>query len=149
MILDDIDVDTFGLLVHWMYQKEIEFADDLNLLQLGKLWVLADRLFVVDLKEDAVAAINKTMNIHKNSEDVLKNGFLNTAKEFFKLAYETEIKSDLKVIAVRFIIDQAPSNLNKWSPELPRKMLEDLVYVLSYDRERLAKKSREKPIQIL
>lgn len=98
------------------------------------MWVLADKFLVKGLKEEAITAINKTLeDIHNNSKILNENGFLGQTKEFFSLGYGTEIESEIKDVVVKSVVDQAPSNLRNWSPELPRKMLEDLVCALNQE----------------
>jgi hypothetical protein len=88
MELDDIEADTFGLFVNWLYTQKIERADDTNLTaeELGKLWILGQRFIIPQLQ-------NKAMSILCQQGAIFVDGSLiNFCRLAFKAAERTPLQ---------------------------------------------------------
>jgi hypothetical protein len=116
MAMEDIDSEIFGLLVHWLYTKEIRLEGlkegnkscndprvDACLIPLGRLWMLAERYLIRDLQNLAVSCL-----VHTALR--FPPGFMKLAQYLHQELGEVEDHS-LKRLVVDFITFNATEGL--------------------------------------
>jgi len=117
MRLPDVDSKVFGLLVTWVYQQEIEGGKSQRLLQLVKLWMLAERCLIPDLQ-------NQVM-------DLIQAGFQDEVLEVVHFVYETSAANVLKKSLVNKVARLAPARLGEWIDLLPQEMITEVALALN------------------
>ncbi|KAH9222242.1 hypothetical protein DL95DRAFT_402217 [Leptodontidium sp. 2 PMI_412] len=122
--LEDIEVETFGVLVHWMYTKEIKDglgtfindkgAPDFDFVTLAKVWKLAERA-LMPLLQDAITA-----ELFKKRD----TGTIESLVKFTKFFTASEGISRLKGFAILHILwERKDDQLRFLIPRLPRHIL--------------------------
>jgi hypothetical protein len=102
MILDEIDLEAFGMFVYWLYQRKlpthtVDF-EDVDLVHLANIWILGDRFLIPSLQNNAACRIHTLINEGK-LEDFqefigIAYGYRDGLNELAKLAVWTVIKED-------------------------------------------------------
>lgn len=132
MRLEDIEVETFGVLVHWMYTKEIKAglgtfindkgAPDFDFVTLAKVWKLAERA-LMPLLQDAIMA-----ELFKKRD----TGTIESLVKFTKFFTASEGISRLKGFAILHILwERKDDQLRFLIPRLPRHILNLVVSLMS------------------
>lgn len=124
MRMVDVEAKTFGLLVHWMYEHEIEGGKDVGILQLAKLWTLADRCVIPKLQNEAmdlIYALISSKDERPNNADVEK---------FLHFAYLSNVDTPLKRLAAHRFAYSNEKSLRCWAPRLPDGMMADIALLL-------------------
>ena len=130
MTLPDVDLDSFGLLVHWLYTQQIDIDSKdggANVLPMAKLWTLAERFLITKLQ-------NKIMDKLRVLVEFAEKQNL---KDFLHYAYEAKEKSPLKQLAAdRMAWKTTQQALGAWIDHLPDGMLVDIVMSLKKEHVR-------------
>ncbi|KAE9376530.1 hypothetical protein N431DRAFT_462359 [Stipitochalara longipes BDJ] len=130
MTLSDIDVNDFGLLVHWFYTQQLDLDPkdrDANVLPLAKLWVLAERFLITKLQNNIMDKLRVLVEFAEKQN----------LKEFLHYAYISKGKSPLKRLAAdRMAWCTTAQALGAWIEHLPEGMLVDIVMSLKKDHVR-------------
>lgn len=95
MTLEDVGVETFNLLVNWLYTQKVEHAEKkiehVELYELCKLWSLGERFLMPKLQNDAMRVMVTRDCAGEYSEE---------PTEYAYNAYAEDAKSPLKRIFV-------------------------------------------------
>lgn len=91
--MEDVDADSFGQLVHWLYTAQIEHTQIAELVILGKLWLIADRVLTPKLQNCAMDVIY-TFLANMVTESRSNKGLIKT---FIELVFETEQEEDSRL----------------------------------------------------
>jgi hypothetical protein len=77
MELNDIEGDTFGLFVHWLYTQEAEHANEgqMKTLALVKLWNLGQRFIIPQLQNKAMSLLLRNKKLHLEMGPVCRLAF--------------------------------------------------------------------------
>jgi hypothetical protein len=130
MTLPDVDLDGFGLLVHWFYTQQIDLDPkdrDSYVLPLAKLWTLAERLLITKLQNIIMDKLRVLVEFAEKQN----------LKDFLHYAYTLKDKSPLKRLAAdRMAWCTTPQALGAWIEHLPEGMLVDIVMSLKKDHVR-------------
>ncbi|PMD48951.1 hypothetical protein L207DRAFT_595480 [Hyaloscypha variabilis F] len=130
MTLPDVDLDGFGLLVHWFYTQQIDLDPkdrDSNVLPLAKLWTLAERLLITKLQNNIMDKLRVSVEFAEKQN----------LKDFLHYAYALKDKSPLKRLAAdRMAWCTTAQALGAWIEHLPEGMLVDIVMSLKKDHVR-------------
>lgn len=126
MKMDDVDEETFGQLVHWLYTQKIERCNYDDMVLLGKLWILAERCLMPILQNNAMDTIYPLLQGTVIAGDKSVEGLLNLiygdAQEEYTLLR--------KLLVDHFAL--APSHrITFWADFLPQKLLAELTKTLS------------------
>ncbi|TVY71419.1 Kelch-like protein [Lachnellula suecica] len=72
MRLPDVDADVFGIVVNWLYTQAIIHTEErtIRIVELAKLWSLAERFQIPELQNQAIQAIDK-VETQGNTEDLI------------------------------------------------------------------------------
>jgi hypothetical protein len=117
MTLTDVETQPFGLLIHWMYQQEIEGGKGGDIVQLAKLWLLGERFLIPKLQNEAMELLYEMIEPISTPQ----------MQELLTLVYETKVDFPLKKIVMQRFIRLPPGNLQQWFKFFPAGMLEDIT----------------------
>jgi hypothetical protein len=130
MRLEDVEVEPFGMLVHWLYTQSLsdcvkETDNQTQLLQLGKLWTLAGRCLIPRLQ-------NTVMDHLPNMLRNLNPGKHSQVQELINHVYKTSKESTpLKKLVVDHLAWNIPRKfLEQWIPDLPKGMVTAIALTL-------------------
>lgn len=129
--LPDVDASAFGLLVNWLYTKNIEVVGgrQLDLLETARLWTVAALCHVPILQSRALVLVETALATMKRQEVIGPS--TQTFKEFCHHAYETSDSTPLKRLAMDQITRLvAVDTIDLWLRTLPRDMINDLTKAL-------------------
>ncbi|KAJ5047217.1 uncharacterized protein L3040_003058 [Drepanopeziza brunnea f. sp. 'multigermtubi'] len=140
MRLDDVNSETFGLLVDYLYTQQIDVDPkdyDGNIIPLAQLWVIAGRFFMPALQ-------NKIMNELRTMVEWAEEEGL---RKFMHFAYEASVeRTPLKSLATDMMAWMTPAaGLQIWITKgyLPDGMMADIIMSLKKDHIFGAKPTRK------
>jgi hypothetical protein len=99
MKIEDVETEIFGLIVHWLYRKEIEDGDTVGVLDLIKLSLLAERYMMPELQNATMKFLVPAMKAWGQSENLNKSlgpGKLSTGGGVIEMLYKSELETPLK-----------------------------------------------------
>lgn len=135
MSLPDIEIDNFGLLVHWFYTQQIDLDPkdrDANVLPLAKLWTISKRFMISKLQNNIMDKLRVMVEFAEKQ----------SLKDFLHYAYESKEMSPLKRLAAdRMAWCTSAQALGSWIEHLPEGMLVDIV--MSLKKEHVRGKANE------
>ena len=128
MTLEDVDGNTFGLFVNWLYTQKVchpgSKPEKLEVMEMAMLWTLAGRFMIPKLQNQIMPDIELAM----------ADGEWNIIFPVYKYAYEVEEATKLKVAAVQdllvYIKNCGHENMGKHVQDLPHNMLVDFTKIL-------------------
>jgi hypothetical protein len=140
MRVDDINEETFGQLVHWLYTQKIERCELPDLVLLGKLWILAERSLMPILQNHTIK------QIHSLLQETIVAGE-DSVKGLVQLVYgkEKEEHTMLRIFLVDLFASAPSQRIDEWADELPPKLLVELAKALGKEKE---KKGRTKSTKV-
>lgn len=138
MRLADVEAAEFGLIVHWMYQKEIEGGAGVRILRAAQLWTLADRFMMSKLQNAAMDVIRGLLcgKDQPDSKELL---------QVVELSYTPKVDSQLKRIVPRYIAGMPLHLITGWIKKGPNEMAQDVTFLLRRQCERLEKNNGTTP----
>lgn len=124
---EDVGVEEFGQLVHWMCCGKIEI-DKVGLLTAAKLWCIADRFMIPVLQNVAVKHISVLLALLEIPEN---ENLANNVGKVFQVAYEYGADTELKAILVEFVAGRFDINsIKSWAEYFPKEFLVDITVAL-------------------
>ena len=117
MTLTDVEIQPFGLLIHWMYQQEIEGGKDGDIVQLAKLWLLGERFLIPKLQNEAMDLL------YELTEPISPVQMM----QLIALVYETKVDFPLRRLVLQRFTRLPPNNLQQWFEFFPEGMLADVA----------------------
>jgi hypothetical protein len=134
MKIEDVETEVFGLLVHWLYRKEIEDGNTVGVLDLIKLWLLAERYIMPELQNATMEFFIPAMKAWGQSENRKKSlgpGKLSTSGGVIEMVYESELETPLrKLLTTQLALSFEAPVLCGMAPTLPPSVLFDILTVL-------------------
>jgi hypothetical protein len=135
MELDDVEPEIFGLLIHWLYTKNIHqlLTDDEHNLEstiaLAKLWILGQRFVIPAMQASVIVALEeKLFKATVFNELSLLKHLTNFVYENLDLAIE---RSALKQLVVHKFAQSTGEILAAVRNEMPQEMWFDLSVELA------------------
>lgn len=135
MELDDVEPEIFGLLIHWLYTKNIHqlLTDDEHNLEstiaLAKLWILGQRFVIPAMQASVIVALEeKLFKATVFNELSLLKHLTNFVYENLDLAIE---RSALKQLVVHKFAQSIGEILAAVRNEMPQEMWFDLSVELA------------------
>jgi hypothetical protein len=128
MTLEDVDGNTFGLFVNWLYTQKVCHAGSepkkLEVMEMAMLWTLAGRFIIPKLQNQSMLDLQCAMG----------DGDWNKSLLVYKYAYEVEEATKLKVAAVQDLLEYIGNaeyeKIGNHVQDIPHNMLVDFTKIL-------------------
>lgn len=129
MTLPDVDLNNFGLFVHWLYTQKIDLNTQNSdaVLPLAQLWTLAERFQAIKLQNSIMDHLRILVEFAEK----------HNLKDFLHYAYESKETNPLKRLAAyRMAWKTTKQALAAWIDHLPEGVLVDIVMSLKKEHVR-------------
>lgn len=135
MTLEDVEIETFGLFVHWLYFQKVEMGSFVRIQALARLWVLAGRCLISRLQNEVMSVLVRYLQgpfwFHRST----------ILYSFAVYAYDSN-NNELKMLAIDALgrVDAESDVLQKFWATFRQDILLDTMIVL---KERAPKEIKD------
>ncbi len=129
MVLTDVEAPIFGHFNNWLYTQKFETEDGkrLQLIEYAKLWSLAQRFLMPELKANLLQEVRGT----DPSSDVESGSTLKDFQHYAYLVADAQKDSDLKAAVIQKTLSSIKtSNIDQTIKDFPEGMLVDFTTTL-------------------